>query len=236
MSNMNPNTNANEITKILDEMGIPAELNGYAYLHKAISLAVDDSNVIFDIAKLYDEVANEFATTAGGVAAAMRKAIGIAWDRGDVDVLISYFSYTIQNNRGKPTNTEFIAMIAERVSLQQENDALKTRLANVLHQLGVPADIKGYGYLRSAILLTVEDSDIIQSPTKVLYPTVAKQYGTTASRVEGAIRKAIEIAWDRGDVDLLNSYFGFSIQNCGGIPSNTEFIAMIADNLRLRFR
>ena len=118
MSNMNPNTNANEITKILDEMGIPAELNGYAYLHKAISLAVDDSNVIFDIAKLYDEVANEFATTAGGVAAAMRKAIGIAWDRGDVDVLNSYFSYTIQNNRGKPTNAEFIAMIADDLRLQ----------------------------------------------------------------------------------------------------------------------
>ena len=100
----------------------------------------------------------------------------------------------------------------------------------------MPAHIKGYQYLRTAILLTVNDSDIINSVTKILYPSVAKQYQTTTSRVERAIRHAIEVAWDRGDVDTLNSYFGYTIQNNRGKPTNSEFIAMIADNLRLKYK
>lgn len=100
----------------------------------------------------------------------------------------------------------------------------------------MPAHIKGYQYLRTAILLTVEDSDIINSVTKVLYPSVAKKYQTTTSRVERAIRHAIEVAWDRGDVDTLNSYFGYTIQQGRGKPTNSEFIAMIADNLRLKYK
>ena len=100
----------------------------------------------------------------------------------------------------------------------------------------MPAHIKGYQYLRTAILLTVNDSDIINSVTKVLYPSVAKKYQTTTSRVERAIRHAIEVAWDRGDVDTLNSYFGYTIQNNRGKPTNSEFIAMIADNLRLKYK
>ena len=106
----------------------------------------------------------------------------------------------------------------------------------IIHQIGVPAHIKGYQYLRTAILLTVKDSDIINSVTKVLYPSVAKKYQTTTSRVERAIRHAIEVAWDRGDVDTLNSYFGYTIQNNRGKPTNSEFIAMIADNLRLKYK
>lgn len=110
---------------------------------------------------------------------------------------------------------------------------LETQVTKVIHQIGVPAHIKGYQYLRTAILMTIEDSDIINSVTKILYPTVAKKYATTSSRVERAIRHAIEVAWDRGDVETLNSYFGFTIQNNRGKPTNSEFIAMIADNLRL---
>ena len=90
--------------------------------------------------------------------------------------------------------------------------------------------------MRTAILLTIQDSDIINSVTKVLYPSVAKKYATTTSRVERAIRHAIEVAWDRGDVDTLNSYFGYTIQNNRGKPTNSEFIAMIADNLRLKYK
>ena len=104
------------------------------------------------------------------------------------------------------------------------------------HQIGVPAHIKGYQYLRFAILMTIDDSDVINSVTKVLYPTVAKKYQTTTSRVERAIRHAIEVAWDRGDVDTLNSYFGYTIQSSRGKPTNSEFIAMIADNLRLKYK
>ncbi|MBR3997174.1 MAG: sporulation transcription factor Spo0A, partial [Clostridia bacterium] len=96
--------------------------------------------------------------------------------------------------------------------------------------------IKGYQYLRTAILMAVHDGDIINSVTKVLYPSVAKKYDTTTSRVERAIRHAIEVAWDRGDVETLNSYFGYTIQNSRGKPTNSEFIAMIADNLRLQYK
>ena len=111
--------------------------------------------------------------------------------------------------------------------------ALERLVTSIIHEVGVPAHIKGYQYLRTAILMTIEDSDVINSVTKILYPSVAKQYSTTSSRVERAIRHAIEVAWDRGDVDILNSYFGFTIQNNRGKPTNSEFIAMIADNLRL---
>ena len=113
---------------------------------------------------------------------------------------------------------------------------IETQVTKIIHQIGVPAHIKGYQYLRTAILLTIKDSDIINSVTKVLYPSVAKKYQTTTSRVERAIRHAIEVAWDRGDVDTLNSYFGYTIQNNRGKPTNSEFIAMIADNLRLKYK
>ena len=113
---------------------------------------------------------------------------------------------------------------------------IETQVTKIIHQIGVPAHIKGYQYLRTAILLTVRDSDVINSVTKVLYPSVAKKYATTTSRVERAIRHAIEVAWDRGDVDTLNSYFGYTVQNNRGKPTNSEFIAMIADNLRLRYK
>lgn len=109
-------------------------------------------------------------------------------------------------------------------------------ISDIMHQIGVPAHIKGYQYLRSAIKLSVEDSEMMSSVTKLLYPTVAKMHGTTASRVERAIRHAIEVAWDRGDVDVLSSYFGYTIQSQRGKPTNSEFIAMIADKLKLTFK
>ena len=113
---------------------------------------------------------------------------------------------------------------------------MEAQVTKIIHQIGVPAHIKGYQYLRTAILMTIEDNDIINSVTKVLYPSIAKKYGTTTSRVERAIRHAIEVAWDRGDIDTLNSYFGYTIQNSRGKPTNSEFIAMIADNLRLKYK
>ena len=113
---------------------------------------------------------------------------------------------------------------------------IETQVTRIIHQIGVPAHIKGYQYLRTAILMTISDSDVINSVTKVLYPSVAKKYQTTTSRVERAIRHAIEVAWDRGDVDTLKSSFGYTIQNSRGKPTNSEFIAMIADNLRLKYK
>ncbi len=126
-----------------------------------------------------------------------------------------------------------IAKKKEAAALSPDVEAQVTK---IIHQIGVPAHIKGYQYLRTAILMTIDDTDLINSVTKVLYPTVAKKYQTTTSRVERAIRHAIEVAWDRGDVDTLNSYFGYTIQNSRGKPTNSEFIAMIADNLRLKYK
>lgn len=113
---------------------------------------------------------------------------------------------------------------------------LELMVTEIIHQIGVPAHIKGYHYLREAIILSVKNSDIVNSVTKLLYPTVAKNHSTTASRVERAIRHAIEVAWDRGDIDVLNSYFGYTIQNDRGKPTNSEFIAMISDKLRLKLK
>lgn len=106
-------------------------------------------------------------------------------------------------------------------------------VTEILHQIGVPAHIKGYQFLRDAILLTVSDPEYISAVTKRLYPEIAEQNHTTASRVERAIRHAIEVAWDRGDVDTLNRYFGYTIHNLRGKPTNSEFIAMISDKMRL---
>lgn len=136
----------------------------------------------------------------------------------------------------KPVEGKTLAARIKGVSRRQSKlfGDMEAQVTRIIHQIGVPAHIKGYQYLRSSILMVIEDGDVINGVTKILYPTVAKQYGTTASRVERAIRHAIEVAWDRGDVDVLNSFFGYTVQNSRGKPTNSEFIAMIADNLRLK--
>ena len=111
---------------------------------------------------------------------------------------------------------------------------LESTVTAIIHEIGVPAHIKGYQYLREAIMITVEDMDVINAVTKVLYPEVAKRFGTTASRVERAIRHAIEVAWDRGDLETLQKYFGYTVSNAKGKTTNSEFIAMIADRLQLQ--
>lgn len=111
---------------------------------------------------------------------------------------------------------------------------LEASVTTIIHEIGVPAHIKGYQYLREAIMMTVEDMDVINAVTKILYPEVAKKFNTTASRVERAIRHAIEVAWDRGDLETLQKYFGYTVSNSKGKPTNSEFIAMIADRLVLQ--
>ena len=142
----------------------------------------------------------------------------------------------------KPYNP---SMLAERIvqfaSIHNASSSngvkdLDVVVSQIMHQIGVPAHIRGYQYLREAIILSVKDNEMISSVTKILYPTVAKTFKTTPSRVERAIRHAIEVAWDRGDVDVLSSYFGYTIQNERGKPTNSEFIAMISDNLKLQMK
>ncbi|WP_295737371.1 sporulation transcription factor Spo0A [uncultured Oscillibacter sp.] len=116
---------------------------------------------------------------------------------------------------------------------ERKSYTLKNTVTSVIHEIGVPAHIKGYQYLREAIIIAVNDMEVINAVTKVLYPEVAKRFGTTPSRVERAIRHAIEVAWDRGDLETLQKYFGYTVSNTKGKPTNSEFIAMIADRLML---
>ena len=116
---------------------------------------------------------------------------------------------------------------------RQINTELESIITDVIQKVGVPAHIKGYQYVRDAIAMVIADMDVVNSITKVLYPTVARHYDTTPSRVERAIRHAIEVAWDRGDPEILNCLFGYTIRSNKGKPTNSEFIAMIADKIRL---
>ena len=120
------------------------------------------------------------------------------------------------------------------ISQSGQDADLEGVVTDIIHEIGVPAHIKGYQYLREAIILTIRDMDMINAVTKVLYPEVARKFNTTPSRVERAIRHAIEVAWDRGDIEVLQKFFGYTVSNIKGKPTNSEFIAMIADSLTLR--
>lgn len=113
---------------------------------------------------------------------------------------------------------------------------LENHVTNMLHEIGIPAHIKGYHYLRDAIIMAVDDMDVLNAITKVLYPTVAKKYQTTSSRVERAIRHAIEVAWNRGKLDTLDELFGYTVSTGKGKPTNSEFIALIADTIQLEYK
>ena len=123
---------------------------------------------------------------------------------------------------------------APRDPSRRESLDLEAAVTDIIHEIGVPAHIKGYQYLREAIILTINDMEMINAVTKVLYPEVAKKFSTTPSRVEHAIRHAIEVAWDRGDIEVLQKFFGYTVSNIKGKPTNSEFIAMIADSLTLK--
>lgn len=119
---------------------------------------------------------------------------------------------------------------------QKSELSLENMVTEIIHEIGVPAHIKGYQYLRESIILTVKDMELMNAVTKALYPMVAKKFSTTASRVERAIRHAIEVAWDRGDIEVLQRYFGYTVSNSKGKPTNSEFIALISDRLSLSIK
>ncbi len=154
--------------------------------------------------------------------------------------------YRILNNLIS-TNKEFQIMITVPSGIREEQRPVETAVqavsrdlekdvTDMIHEIGVPAHIKGYQYLREAIMMSVEDVEMLGSITKVLYPTIAKKYQTTPSRVERAIRHAIEVAWSRGRMETLDALFGYTINTGKGKPTNSEFIALIADKIRLQYR
>lgn len=147
------------------------------------------------------------------------------------DIILNYIK-SIKKSSAKPPVT--LAEPTPAKAVQEVN--LETRITDMIHEIGIPAHIKGYHYLRDAIMMAVEDMDVLNAVTKVLYPTVAKRHQTTSSRVERAIRHAIEVAWSRGKLDTLDSLFGYTVSNGKGKPTNSEFIALIADTLRLEYK
>ncbi len=126
--------------------------------------------------------------------------------------------------------------LSQRKQHSRTDTSIESMVTSMIHEIGVPAHIKGYQYLREAIILAVRDMDVINAITKVLYPQVAKTFATTPSRVERAIRHAIEVAWDRGDLETLQRFFGYTVSNTKGKPTNSEFIALIADKLQLQLK
>ena len=139
----------------------------------------------------------------------------------------------------KPVDGSSLLAHIRRAALPPSEAALpqlEAMVTAIIHEIGVPAHIKGYQYLREGIMLAVRNMDVINAVTKVLYPEIAKRFDTTPSRVERAIRHAIEVAWDRGDLETLQKYFGYTVNSAKGKPTNSEFIAMIADRLQLELR
>lgn len=151
----------------------------------------------------------------------------------DKDIIVNRIKMVKQNSQKK--NVELRAVGAYESVKQFSRRSLENDVTNIIHEIGVPAHIKGYQYLRDSIIMAVTDVDMLNSITKILYPTIAKKYQTTPSRVERAIRHAIEVAWSRGKMDTIDELFGYTIHNGKGKPTNSEFIALISDKIRLEY-
>ena len=152
----------------------------------------------------------------------------------DNDVVLNKIHQTQRTKRyanGQQNHNRIGEAAAVYMPRNLEND-----VTNIIHEIGVPAHIKGYQYLRDAIIMAIENRDVINSITKVLYPTIAKMNQTTSSRVERAIRHAIEVAWNRGKMDTINEVFGYTIHTGKGKPTNSEFIALISDKMRIEYK
>ena len=153
----------------------------------------------------------------------------------DMDVLVSRIRQLKNVTQANVIRSDY-GMEAKPLYQQAAPRNLEVEVTSIMHEIGVPAHIKGYQYLRDAIMMVVKDLDVINSITKLLYPSIAREYNTTPSRVERAIRHAIEVAWSRGQVDTIDALFGYTVNLGKGKPTNSEFIAMVADKLRLEMK
>lgn len=152
------------------------------------------------------------------------------------------FDNNVLISRIKQVKSDYRIVYGESKLTAYENKAsyiernLESDVTTIIHEIGVPAHIKGYHYLRDAIMMSINDAEMLNSITKLLYPTIAKKHKTTSSRVERAIRHAIEVAWSRGKMDTIDSLFGYTINNGKGKPTNSEFVALITDKIRLEYK
>ena len=156
----------------------------------------------------------------------------------EVDLLIKRIRDLKNRNTGKEYNFIRREIKSSYINLEntKKEDNLEALVTNIIHEVGVPAHIKGYQYLRDGIIMVVQNIDVLNQITKQLYPDLAKKHKTTPSRVERAIRHAIEVAWNRGRLDIMENVFGYTVDANKGKPTNSEFIAMIADKLRLELK
>ena len=152
----------------------------------------------------------------------------------DKEIIVSRIKMVKSHGNRKAGEVRKINPYENKREVAKRN--LEGDVTNIIHEIGVPAHIKGYQYLREAIVMSVNDIEMLNSITQILYPTLAKKYQTTSSRVERAIRHAIEVAWSRGKMDTIDELFGYTIHNGKGKPTNSEFIALIADKIRLEYR
>ncbi len=143
---------------------------------------------------------------------------------------------SIKNMLGTRRDHQVVSGIFEKKQEAPPMYSLEADVTNIIHEIGVPAHIKGYQYLRDAIMMSVSDPEMLSSITKLLYPTIAKNHKTTSSRVERAIRHAIEVAWSRGKMDTIDELFGYTVNGGKGKPTNSEFVALIADKIRLEYK
>lgn len=180
-------------------------------------------------------------------------SVAIAEDNEKVLRILNDLEYTKLTNDGdkpdmvlvyvkKPSDFDAIVSREDSVAKiasekeSQQIKSLQEKVTEIIHEVGVPAHIKGYQYLREAIIMSVEDMDMLNSITKILYPSIAKKFATTPSRVERAIRHAIEVAWSRGRMDTIDEMFGYTINCRKGKPTNSEFIALVTDRIRLQMK
>jgi len=203
------------------------EFDAVSLINETNELNLQDGSPIVVVIANYDSPQIEREVMEAGAAYYMVKPF-------ETGVLAVKIERLLENARGAQSQLE-LKNVSYNIH-ETVPDNIEYVVTDIIHQIGIPAHIKGYHYLRTAILLSVEDTQMINCVTKLLYPTVAKQYSTTSSRVERAIRHAIEIAWDRGNVDTLNSFFGYTIHTAKGKPTNSEFIALISDKLKLKFK
>ena len=152
----------------------------------------------------------------------------------DNDIVLSRIKNVRRPAAGRGAEVRKVNAYEKAEETKERN--LEADVTDIIHEIGVPAHIKGYQYLRDAIVMSVNDMDMLNSITKILYPTIAKKYQTTSSRVERAIRHAIEVAWSRGKLDVLDELFGYTVSNGKGKPTNSEFIALVADTIRLEYK
>lgn len=152
----------------------------------------------------------------------------------ELDMIVDRVKSAKTSNKRIPENKKFIAAYEDKKQFMDRN--IESDVTSIIHDVGVPAHIKGYQYLREAIIMAVNEPEMLNTVTKVLYPSIAKKFQTTSSRVERAIRHAIEVAWNRGKMDTIDELFGYTINAEKGKPTNSEFIALIADKIRLEYK